>query len=228
MVSLFFLYFSLCKGIIPATSLCLFSKLMFILGGRMFGARILALAIAGLLFFAPAADAAAISMCSSNFLYKECVIDNSITSATLASKDIVGGSLASYNYLISGQLNPWTSISLTFNATGLTNGALLSNGNVGADLPTSLLSAWPVLTTSSMTLPPADSLTNTVNISNLTGSAVSFGAYFISLVKALKSGGSFVLSYTIHSVPLPPAALLFASALMLFAGMAMRKNAKSV
>jgi len=142
-----------------------------------------------------------------------------------------------YNYLLTGILDAYTQITFTFTATNVGNAGLVSGsleafsyGDLLKDIKSSIStihlfdkSTWPTLTVSN-----GDTLMETVVITNNTGSAMNFVAYFLALIYAGCGCGDLTIGYTVASVPLPASALLFGSALLLLAAYAARKRTSDV
>jgi len=139
-----------------------------------------------------------------------------------------------YNYILTGLLDAYTKITFTFAATNVEEAGLIS-GSLEAfsfkDLfnsPLEPIVSWDRNTWPTLTVSGGDTLTGTLVITNATGMAMNFMAYFMALIHAGCGCGDLTISYRVSSVPLPASVLLFCSALMLLAAFAARKRTLDV
>ncbi len=148
--------------------------------------------------------------------------DGSVT--TIATKTL--------NYSSTGKLAADTKVVFTLTSTGTAPGSLTSSGNfnsltnngAGATSTGGLVtgsntsSLLPIIAVSNL---GNNSSTATITFTNLSRITQSFAAYFSAILGSAK--GTFTVAYAVSAVPLPSALVLFASALILLAGLRMKK-----
>jgi hypothetical protein len=127
-------------------------------------------------------------------------------------------SISGFLYDISGVLDPDTTLSLTLTATPVYEAGVLTDTTTGANAPI------PKFGKIGLGDAVNGELLKTITISNLTGAAEDFNAYFAAVIVAVKSGLVTISYKTASTVPLPPAALLFVSGLAVLAAFAARRR----
>ncbi len=164
--------------------------------------------------------------------YTDTYSDVSVSSGTYATETLLANRLTSgftgYNFSESGTLAAHTAVTFTYAATnvfaqsyfefvtGTLDGATESISFDGDALSPLVVGALPLLVEASYAgtgiVAPLGALSGRITLQNLSSVAVDFGAYFKSVV--LGDNSQLTVTAITSSIPLPPAVLLFGTALV--------------
>lgn len=179
-------------------------------------ARLLAFALIAGLAFSSAAHAVTVTDNLGNVVAGE----GPFSTPSAAAKN--------YSFAATGTLAAGTEIVFTYTATGgvPAAGNLTSEGSLGAAPLVTTASNGSAMTSGALPVVVTANLgtnTGTITIENLTKTAESFTAYFLSLVTEGKAVAVTVTA-AVSAVPLPPTLVLFASGLLAWIGFAAYKK----